>query len=92
MSGETSSRPGFYGYPESREGPETGYTSTPGKNPVVRGLPLALIGSASVIPNLLFHQHNTTLLILPKCYKSQPSLKYPMDECRIQFLAKNQGA
>lgn len=39
---------GYYGYPEAKEGPDTGYTNTPSSNPVLRGVPLAIAGSACV--------------------------------------------
>lgn len=39
---------GYYGYPEAREGPNTGYTYTPSSNPVLRGVPLAIASSACV--------------------------------------------
>lgn len=38
----------FYGYPEPKEGPDTGYTRKPGSNPIVRGIPLAIAGSLCV--------------------------------------------
>lgn len=39
---------GYYGYPEAKEGPRTPFSNTPGANPVLRGLPLAVAGSACV--------------------------------------------
>ncbi|KAI4268152.1 MAG: hypothetical protein LQ337_008012 [Flavoplaca oasis] len=39
-------RPDFYGYPPIRQGPETPpYTVPSGSNPVLRGLPLAIVGT-----------------------------------------------
>lgn len=43
-----SSKPVFYGYPEVREALSP-FTHTPGSNPVVRGIPLAIAGYACVI-------------------------------------------
>lgn len=41
--------PGFYGYPQIREGPEIPpYAAPPGNNPVLRGLLLAIAGSLFV--------------------------------------------
>ena len=39
---------GYYGYPEAKEGPRTPFSHTAGANPVLRGLPLAVAGSACV--------------------------------------------
>ena len=39
---------GYYGYPPAKEGPKTPFSNTPGANPVLRGLPLAVAGSACV--------------------------------------------
>ncbi len=43
----------FYGYPRARE-VSSPYANTPGSNPVVRGIPLAVAGSvyAIHIPNM----------------------------------------
>ena len=39
----------FYGYPPIRQGPETSpYTVPSGSNPVLRGLPLAIVGTMFV--------------------------------------------
>ena len=38
----------FYGYPRAREA-SSPYIHTPGSNPVVRGIPLAVAGSVCVI-------------------------------------------
>lgn len=38
----------FHGYPEPKEGPDTGYIREAGSNPIVRGIPLAIAGSACV--------------------------------------------
>lgn len=44
----------FYGYPQPREAPETSSYAAPlANNPVVRGLPLAVIGSLSTKINLI---------------------------------------
>ncbi|KAL8824051.1 MAG: hypothetical protein Q9170_008267, partial [Blastenia crenularia] len=44
----------FYGYPQPREAPETApYTAPPANNPVVRGLPLSIIGTLSTKVNLI---------------------------------------
>lgn len=37
---------GYHNYPKAKEGPNTGYENVPGSNPVLRGLPLAIAGSA----------------------------------------------
>ncbi|CAD6566541.1 MAG: hypothetical protein ASARMPRED_009090 [Alectoria sarmentosa] len=37
---------GYYAYPEAKEGPSAPFSNTPGANPVLRGLPLAVAGSA----------------------------------------------
>lgn len=37
---------GYHNYPKAKEGPDTGYQNVPGSNPVLRGLPLAIAGSA----------------------------------------------
>ena len=39
---------GYYGYPEAKQGPTTPFSTTPGTNPVLRGLPLVVAGSACV--------------------------------------------
>lgn len=42
---DDKNRPRFYGYPPIRKGPETPpYAASPGNNPVLRGLPLAIVG------------------------------------------------
>lgn len=41
-------KPGYYGYPEAKEGPKTTYSNTPASNPVLRGVPLVIAGSAYV--------------------------------------------
>ena len=38
----------FRGYPIPKEGPDTGYVSKPGSNPILRGIPLAIAASAWV--------------------------------------------
>ncbi|KAL9000191.1 MAG: hypothetical protein Q9169_001093 [Polycauliona sp. 2 TL-2023] len=44
----------FYGYPAIRQGPETPpYTAPIGSNPVLRGLPLAIVGSIAAKFNFL---------------------------------------
>ena len=41
--------PIFYGYPQIRQGPETPpYIAPPSNNPVLRGLPLAIVGTMFV--------------------------------------------
>lgn len=40
--------PDFYGYPAPKEGPDFSYSPKPGTNPVVRGIPLVIAGSAAV--------------------------------------------
>ncbi|KAL6713839.1 ERAD-associated protein [Lecanora helva] len=37
---------GYYAYPLAKEGPKTTYSQTPASNPVLRGIPLAVAGSA----------------------------------------------
>ena len=39
---------GYYGYPEAKEGPNTAYSNQPASNPVLRGIPLVIAGSAYV--------------------------------------------
>lgn len=39
---------GYHGYPEARQGPETGYTYVASSNPVLRGIPLTIAGAACV--------------------------------------------
>ncbi len=39
---------GYYDYPEAKQGPKVPFSNTPGANPVLRGLPLAVAGSACV--------------------------------------------
>ncbi|KAK4697412.1 amidase, partial [Lecanoromycetidae sp. Uapishka_2] len=49
---------GYYGYPEAKEGPKTAYKNAPASNPVLRGTPLAVAGSAvaniGLIPSFLW--------------------------------------
>ena len=40
---------GYHAYPEAKEGPETTYLNPPASNPVLRGLPLSIAGSACVL-------------------------------------------
>lgn len=47
-SSQDSIKYAFYGYPEPKEGPDTDYVVKPGSNPVLRGIPLAIAGSACV--------------------------------------------
>lgn len=39
---------GYHGYPEARQGPDTGYTYVASSNPVLRGIPLTIAGAACV--------------------------------------------
>ena len=39
---------GYYAYPEAKEGPKTDYKFIVIPNPVLRGWPLAIVGSLSV--------------------------------------------
>lgn len=62
-----SSPPQFYDYPQPCQAPETpSYTAPPANNPVVRGLPLSLIGSLStrlsIIPSFLYTSTNFPIL------------------------------
>ncbi|KAL8729003.1 MAG: hypothetical protein Q9166_005004 [cf. Caloplaca sp. 2 TL-2023] len=44
----------FYGYPQARQGPETPpYVAPPSNNPVLRGLPLAIVGSITTKLNII---------------------------------------
>ncbi|KAI4186267.1 MAG: hypothetical protein LQ346_005731, partial [Caloplaca aetnensis] len=57
----------FYNYPRPKEAPATlPYSSPPANNPVVRGLPLSLLGSLStrlsIIPSFLYTSTNFPLL------------------------------
>ena len=42
----------YYGHPEAKEGPFTPFKPVPGANPVLRGIPLAIAGSACVLLSL----------------------------------------
>ncbi|KAI4166058.1 MAG: hypothetical protein LQ342_000489 [Letrouitia transgressa] len=53
MSQPLRSPPDFYAYPECRQVSDTGYSTPPANNPVVRGLPLAIIGSIAKSLNLV---------------------------------------
>ncbi|KAL9012231.1 MAG: hypothetical protein Q9173_002999, partial [Seirophora scorigena] len=66
-SSTRTSQTRFYGYPQPREAPETPpYTAPPANNPVVRGLPLAILGSLSTKLNLIpsFLYTNTKFSVL----------------------------
>lgn len=52
----------FRGYPVPRAGPDTGYVSKPGSNPTLRGIPLAIAGSACV-RTFFFFTRNSYLSI-----------------------------
>lgn len=43
---EASISSAFRGYPIPKEVPDTGYVTKPGSNPIVRGIPLTIAGSA----------------------------------------------
>ncbi|KAL8902926.1 MAG: hypothetical protein Q9207_004274 [Kuettlingeria erythrocarpa] len=63
----TSDPQRFYNYPKPQEAPGTPpYSSPPANNPVVRGLPLSLLGSLStrlsIIPSFLYTSTNFPLL------------------------------
>ena len=46
---DVGTQKGYAGYPKAEEGPTTEYKSAPTSNPVLRGLPLAIAGSACVV-------------------------------------------
>ena len=48
--GDQTPKRGFVAYPRAIEGPKTVYSYTPGSNPVLSGIPLAIAGSACVPP------------------------------------------
>ncbi len=53
-------KPGYHGYPEAKEGPKTTYKNAPASNPVLRGMPLAVAGSACVNRTLTWRYTNTS--------------------------------
>ena len=69
-------KPGYCGYPEAKEGPKTEYQFVPGDNPVLRGIPLALVSKIvsnfNPLANFLWSNAGFTLLRNIKELESQP--------------------
>lgn len=75
----------YIGYPEAKEGPDTRYTPTKSSNPVLRGVLLTMISSASVIQPLSKSNYELTNLQRGETWVS---LEFPMVQFRFHSIAK----